>query len=127
MIWAWKSIARGRARLDDVIPDPMQDASLATWQPRRAENASRLKPKRLRPKAKRSRLSSTTRYVAIVSCARARGQKKRAPRIGRRAAPGFAGRVRERAPAREMRRRPLVRAQLDAGGKIIEQIGLQPE
>jgi hypothetical protein len=43
------------------------------------------------------------------------------------AAPGFAGRVRERAPAREMRLPPFVRAQLDAWGKIIEQIGLQPE
>src|SRR5262249_962046 len=127
MIWAWKSIARGRARLDDVIPDPMQDASLATWQPRRAENASRLKPKRLRPKAKRSRLSSTTRYVAIVSWARPRGQKKRAPRIGRRRGSrlcregsGTGAGTRDETP-------PFVRAQLDAWGKIIEQIGLQPE
>src|SRR5262245_18546286 len=127
MIWAWKSIARGRARLDDVIPDPMQDASLATWQPRRAENASRLKPRRLRSKAKRSRLSSITRYVAIVSCARACGQKKRAPRIGRRRGSRVCRRVRERAPAREMRLPPFVRAQLDAWGKIIEQICLQPE
>src|SRR5262249_30902604 len=86
MMWAWKSIARGRARLDDVIPCPMQDARL----PRRgchvaAENASRHQPQALSSrKQTENRLSSITRYVRIVSCARTRGQKKRAPRIGRR-------------------------------------------
>src|SRR5215831_13723705 len=83
MICAWKSIARGRARFDDVIRwSHAGRASPPMWQPRHAENASRLKAKRLRSNAKRNRSSSITRYVAIVSCAHARGQKKRAPRIG---------------------------------------------
>jgi hypothetical protein len=57
-----------------------------------------------------------------------RGQKKRAPpsAADRAAARSEGYRVRDRAPGRQMRLPPLC-AQLDAWGKIIEQIGLQPE
>src|SRR5262249_18358324 len=86
MTWAWKSIARGRARLDDVISwSHAGRASPATWQPRR--RGGRVKtppPSAFRSKADGNRLSPITRYLRIVSCARTRGQKKRAPRIGRR-------------------------------------------
>src|SRR6266496_2018464 len=86
MTWAWKSMARGRARLDDGIPwSHAGRASPATWQRRhRGERVKTPTASAFRSKADGNRLSPITRYIRIVSCARTRGQKKRAPRIGRR-------------------------------------------